>query len=60
MPATALRSFLKVSVSSSRAISETTAEPTMYQATEEPLPVIDSSAVVTNGVAALPKRPESM
>ncbi|MNP42112.1 hypothetical protein D3C76_1358540 [compost metagenome] len=53
-------SRLKVSVSSRRAISETTADPTMYQAIEEPLPVSDSSAVVTNGVAALPSKPQSM
>ena len=41
-----LKSRLKVSVSSSRAISEMTAEPIMYQATEDPLPVHDSKAVV--------------
>ncbi|MNP53632.1 hypothetical protein D3C76_1481210 [compost metagenome] len=56
----ALKSRLKVSVSSNRAIREMTAEPIRYQATDEPLPVIASRAVVTIGVAALPSSPESM
>jgi len=55
-----LKSRLKVSVSINKAIREITAEPIMYQATDEPLPVIASKAVVMIGVAALPSSPESM
>ena len=51
---------LKVSVSRSRATRDTPAEAIRYQATDEPLPVAESRAVVTMGVAALPSRPESM
>ncbi|MNJ05275.1 hypothetical protein D3C73_1664880 [compost metagenome] len=55
-----LMSFLKVSVSSNNATREIRAAPIMYQATEEPLPVAASNAVVTIGVAALPSRPDNM
>ncbi|MNY01533.1 hypothetical protein D3C86_1340670 [compost metagenome] len=53
-------SRLKVSVSNNNATNEINAAPIMYQATEEPLPVAASKAVVTIGVAALPSSPDNM
>jgi hypothetical protein len=51
---------LKVSARRTSATVETSAEPIMYQATEEPLPVAFNSAVVMIGVAALPRMPDSI
>ncbi|MNH27621.1 hypothetical protein D3C79_877430 [compost metagenome] len=59
-PGISLMSFLKVSVNSNRATRDINAAPIMYQATDEPLPVAASNAVVTMGVAALPSRPDNM
>jgi hypothetical protein len=36
------------------------ADPTINQATDDPFPVVDSSAVVMIGVAALPNSPDNM
>ncbi|VVD79774.1 SDR family NAD(P)-dependent oxidoreductase [Pandoraea terrigena] len=49
-----------LSLRNHNAVADLTADPTMKHSTDGPLPVAESGAVVTMGVAALPNKPDSV